>query len=104
MPKFYGKIGYSTTRETSPGVWEDKIIERDCSGDLVRNKQQFIFSDSVNDNVNVSNELSIVADPYARENFGYMKYVKFMGAKWKIQSVEVQYPRLILTIGGIYNG
>ena len=58
----------------------------------------------MNDNVNLANELSIVADPYANEHFFAMRYVELMGAKWKITNVDVQYPRLILTIGGVYNG
>ena len=63
----------------------------------------FLFSFSINDNLNISNEFSIIADPFAYENFQNMRYIVFMGAKWKITSVEVQYPRLILTVGGVYN-
>ena len=100
MAKFYGPIGYAVTEETTPGVWEDRISERMYFGELVRNTRRL----QTNDNINVSNEISILADPFARENFHLMKYVGFMGAKWKIESVEVQYPRLILTIGGVYNG
>lgn len=104
MAKFFGVIGYSVTNETSPGVWEEDIIERDYYGDLVRNVRKTQSSDGLNDDINVANEISIVADPFANENFHSMRYVHFMGAKWKIMSVEVQYPRLILTIGGVYNG
>lgn len=104
MAKFYGVIGYAVTEETKPGVWKEQITEREYFGDLNRNKRQLQSADQLNDNINVANEISIVADPFANENFHMMRYVKFMGTKWKITNVEVQYPRLILTIGGVYNG
>lgn len=104
MAKFYGTIGYVKTVETEPGMWEEQKIERQYSGGLVKNTRRLESSGGVNDNVNISNEVSIVADPYAYENFHAMRYIKFMGAKWKISNVEVRYPRLILTIGGVYNG
>ena len=104
MAKFYGAIGYVETVETSPGVWEEQITERNYYGELVRNTSRFQISDQVNDNVNIANEISVIADPFATQNFHAMRYVEFMGAKWKITNVEVRYPRLILTIGGVYNG
>lgn len=104
MAKFFGAIGYFITKETSPGVWEEDATERSYYGDLVRNVRKTQSSDGLNDDINVANEISIVADPFANENFHSMRYVRFMGAKWKIMSVEVQYPRLILAIGGVYNG
>ena len=104
MAKFYGAVGYVETTETSKGVWEEKITERQYYGDLIRNSRRLESSGNLNDNVNVSNEISIVADPFANQNFHLMRYIEFMGAKWKISNVEVKYPRLILTIGGVYNG
>lgn len=104
MAKFFGAIGYAETKETTPGVWEEQITERTYYGDLIRNTRRLRTSDKLNNDINVTNEISIVADPFAYQNFHLMKYVAFMGAKWKIESVEVQYPRLILTIGGVYNG
>ena len=104
MAKFYGSIGYAETVETKPGVWEERITERMYYGELVRNTRRLQDSGMLNDNINVANEISIVADPFANENFHSMRYVEFMGAKWKISNVEVQYPRLILSIGGKYNG
>lgn len=104
MAKFYGVIGYVVTTETEPGVWEEQLTERSYYGELVRNMSKFQTSGGVNDNVNVSNEISIVADPYAIQNFHSMRYVEFMGTNWKITNVEVKYPRLVLSIGGVYNG
>lgn len=104
MAKWYGTIGYVETVETKPGIWEEVPTERSYYGDLLRNTSKNQSSGNVNDNINVSNLISIIADPYANEHFHALRYVVFMGAKWKITSVEVQYPRLILTIGGLYNG
>lgn len=104
MAKFCGLIGYATSEKTSPGVWEDKIIERKHKGDVLQNVRRLETSDTLNDDINISNKVSIVADPYAKQNFHSMKYVEFMGTRWKITNVEVQFPRLILTIGGEYNG
>lgn len=103
MAKFYGAIGYAVTVETSPGVWDERITERTYYGDLIRDTRRLQSSETLNDNINIANEISIVADPFANENFYSMRYVVFRGAKWKISNVEVQYPRLILTIGGVYN-
>lgn len=104
MAKFYGVIGFAETVETKPGIWKEVITERSYSGDLIRNSRNLQTSDSVNDNINISNEISIIADPYAEANFHNIRFVKFMGTKWKIKNVEVLYPRLRLTVGGVYNG
>lgn len=103
MAKFYGKIGFAENVEIEKGVWEEKITERPYFGDVTRNIRRLRDASKVNSDVDISNEISIVADPYANENFHTMRYVVFMGSKWKIESVEVQYPRLILSIGGLYN-
>lgn len=104
MAKYYGIIGYAEAVETAPGVWKEQITERNYYGDVIRNVRRLQTADKLNDDINVNNELSIVADPYAINNFHAMRYAEFMGAKWKISNVEVKYPRLILTLGGLYNG
>lgn len=104
MAKYYGKIGYIETKQTSPGVWEEVKEERYYDGDVIRNTRRWESNNNLNDNLNVSNQISIVADPYAYENFHSMRYAEWMGTLWKITEVEVLYPRLVLTIGGVYNG
>ena len=104
MAKFYGLIGYAESVEVEPGVWEDRITEHRYYGDLIRNTRRLQSSDKVNDDITTSNEISILADPFAYENFHSMRYVEFMGTKWKVVNVDVQYPRLILSLGGVYNG
>ena len=104
MAKWYGAIGYAETVEVRPGVKEEQITELNYFGDLVRNTRRLMSTDQLNDNINVANEISILADPFAEQNFHNMRYIEFMGAKWKISNVDVQRPRLILTLGGLYNG
>ena len=104
MAKFYGVIGFTETVETEPGLWEDSIKEYSYSGDLIRNTRRLESSNGTLDNVNISNVISILADPYARENFHNMRYVVFRGNKWKVSNIEDLYPRLELTLGGLYNG
>lgn len=104
MGKWFGRIGYSEQLEVSPGVWEEKITERQYYGDVVRNIRRLESSVNVNDDINASMEISIVADPFALSNFHSMRYIEYMGSLWKISNVEVNYPRLVLTIGGLWNG
>lgn len=104
MAKWHGKVGYCETVETEPGVYEEQITERTYFGDLIRSSRRYQNSGGVNDDLNISNEISIVADPFLRQNFSSIRYVEFMGAKWKVTNIEIQYPRLTLTVGGVYNG
>ena len=103
MAKFYGKIGFDTTEETSPGVWRQTIVERTYRGDLNKTYSKWDRADKLNDDINITNNISIVADPFAFENFAHIRYVEFMGEKWKVTSIDVSYPRLTLSVGGLYN-
>lgn len=104
MAKWYGKVGYVVTEETRPGVWTPRVVERPYYGDLVKNFNKVQSPDKVNNDISVADDISIVSDPYAYENFQSIRYVEFMGAKWSVTSVQVQHPRILLTIGGVYNG
>ena len=103
MAKFYGAIGFAEMVEVRPGVHKEEMTEHHYYCDLTRNSRRLQSTDQLNDNVIVSNEVSIIADPYANGNFHSIRYVEFMGAKWKVSNIEVQPPRLILTLGGVYN-
>jgi len=103
MAKFYGAIGYADTVETTPGVWQERITERIYSGDVLKNTSKTRDGENLNPNLVLENRLSIVADPFAYEHFYSIRYVQWMGAKWQVSAVEVQRPRLILTVGGVYN-
>lgn len=104
MARFHGVIGYGVSAETYPGVWEESVDERFYTGDVIRNTRRLETGEKVNDDITVNNSISIVADAYANNHFFAMRYVEWMGVKWKITNVEVQHPRLILTIGGVYHG
>lgn len=104
MAKWFGKIGYAETSETSPGVWKQEIVEKEYFGDMTRIIRRYDSSQNLNDDLNISNELSILSDPYAMNHFHTIRYAEFQGVKWKVTSVEVNYPRLILSLGGVYNG
>ena len=107
MAKWYGKVGYISTEEveTAPGVWKAIPTEREYYGDLVRNHKRFeAVQQQVNDDIKLQNEISIVADPYALQNFQDIRYVTIGETAWKVTSVDVQFPRLTLSVGGVYNG
>lgn len=104
MAKWYGKVGYVVFDKTEPGVYKPVPTERNYDGDLIRNTSKWTPAGKVNDDISLSNQISIVADPFAYQNYLNIRYVEFMGAFWKVTSVEVQRPRLILTVGGVYNG
>ncbi len=104
MDRFCGIIGYAITEETSKGVWKTNIVEKAVFGDIIKNSKRYENSNNVNSDINISNQFSVMVDPYAMENIHLMKYLEYLGAKWKITSVEVQYPRILLTVGGVYNG
>jgi hypothetical protein len=104
MAKFYGEIGFAETSETAPGVWTATITEQFYSGDVIRNTQKWQKGEGLNDNIEINNIISILADPYAYQNLSKMQYIKWMGALWKITNIEPQRPRLLLSIGGVYNG
>jgi hypothetical protein len=104
MAKYFGSVGYAETVETSPGIFKEQIVPRDYYGDIIRNNRRLESSDQVNDDINVTNQISIVSDPYAIKNFWKIRYATFMGQKWKVKDVSVEFPRLILTLGGLYNG
>ena len=102
--KFVGKIGFVQTVDDGHGVWRQDVIERTYKGDLVRNYKNYQNSESVNDNLTLSNNLSIIADKFVTEQLSMMKYVKLRGSYWSITSADIQPPRIILTLGGVYNG
>ena len=103
MARFCGTVGYAITEETRPGIWEEQIVERTYRGDVVKNNSSRISGEGLNDDIQISSDISIMADAFAYQNFAYIKYVDFMGAKWKVISVTPERPRITLTLGGIYN-
>lgn len=103
MAKYWGAIGFVVTEETAPDVWEERIVERNYSGDVLRDRYQWQGAQQVNDNFNVSNRISIVADRFAVSHLHAIRYLTWLGTKWKVKSAEVLRPRLLLEIGDVYN-
>lgn len=103
MAKYYGRIGYAEYNYERPGITEENIVTRTYYGDVLQNLRRLQSTDEVNDDLTLSNRISILSDPYLLENFHRIRFAEYMGVKWKVSSVDVQYPRLILTLGGVYN-
>jgi hypothetical protein len=104
MAKFRGKVGYGIAVEEAPGVHVDRITEVPYKGDVIRNTAKGLPGESLNDDISVGNSISIIADGYAIEHFMRIKYVEWAGVNWTVTDVEVQRPRLILSLGSVYNG
>lgn len=105
MSKWCGKIGYEETVETEPGVWEPQIIEKEQFGDLIEHRfRRDSSSESVNDDLTISTEISVIAGPYTMEHCSSIIYAELMGTKWKVKNIDLQYPRIRLTLGGVWNG
>lgn len=104
MTKFYGNVGFVTVKEVKPDIWKPEETVKFYYGDVTRNQRRWENAESVNDNITVSNEISLVMDDFLQKNAGYLKWVEFMGAKWKVASITIDYPRLTLTLGGVWNG
>ena len=105
MAKWYGKVGYAVYAEIEPGTWKEQITEIPYYGDIKSDhfkRQQ--SSNQVNDNIVISNVISIVADPFAYQNCSNIAYAEYLGTKWKVTDIDPQFPRLLLTLGGVYNG
>lgn len=105
--KFSGNVGYCVSQEGTgdrEGIWEDVVVERHYYGDVLQNTQRWEQGMDILDDAKLTNKISIMADAVLFEHFSTLKYVEWMGARWKVTSIEVLRPRLILTLGGVYNG
>ena len=103
MSRYSGRIGFAVTEETAPGVWTPMITEKPVKGEILRNSTRTTSGESINDNVTISNRISVLGNPYMFENFKFMKYITWRGTKWTITNKEIQGRRLILDIGGEWN-
>lgn len=102
MARYCGKVGYVSDVETSPGVYEEEVYERTYYGDIIKHSSRW-DERGINNNILVNNEISILADPYAYQHFSEMRYIEYMGSKWKIANLTVSRPRITITMGGLYN-
>lgn len=104
MNKFCGAVGYAQTVEARPGVFQLQVTERKQRGDVLRQIHRWENGETRNDDLNVNHQISIVADEFAVSHCSDIRYVQWMGTKWKVTGIDVRHPRLILTLGGVYHG
>ncbi len=102
MAKYYGMIGFATQEETKPGIWEDVIVERPYKGDVLRNGRRYDRSEDINDNFTITNQFSIVSDAFLYSHIPALRYLEYMGSKFKIVSAELDRPRVTISVGGVY--
>lgn len=103
MARYHGYVGYAIDVEAYPGVWEEQISEHEYFGDVIKNRMNIQQNGNVNAKITISNSISIIGDPFAYEHVYAMRYVTYLNKKWIITNIDIQRPRLILTIGGLYN-
>jgi len=104
VARWFGKVGFGQQRETAPGVHTDEITELLYYGDVVRDARRLSEAEQLNKNISTSNSISIIADAHANRNYFAIRFVEWGGAVWTVTEVEVQFPRLILRLGEVYNG
>lgn len=105
--RFFGKVGYVWSEEGTgerEGIWEEYSEEHDYYGDILTNNRRYEQGTGINDDVNITNRISIVADAFAWDHIFALKYIEWMGQKWKVTNVEIARPRLVLQVGGLWNG
>lgn len=105
MAKYYGSVGFAVSKESedSPGDWINEIEERKYYGEVIARRRNWKETTNLNDNIEINNQIGILADPYAYQNLGEIRYVTWYGTKWRVTSIDVGYPRITLSIGGVYN-
>lgn len=104
MGKWFGKIGYCVTKETTPGTWDEQVTEHEHFGQIIDDSRRHQSGNNANEDVDVTVKISILSDPFVESSVQHIRYVEFMGALWEVTSVQPKPPRLILTLGGVYNG
>ena len=103
--KFYGKLGYVATVEVTAGRYEEQVIkEQSGVGDVLVLSRRLQSTDQQNDDLELGNEISVLIDPFAAEHFHELRYVLWQGVRWRATKVTVEWPRLRISLGGVYNG
>lgn len=103
MTKWSGSIGYALAEETQPGVWTEDITEKKYYGDIIRDNRRIVDQGEINGNINISNNISIISNSFMLENMAFMRYITFAKSKWKINTVDIKPPRIIISLGGLYH-
>ena len=101
--RYNGRLGFAITEETAPGVWENIISEKAAKGDILMNNIQYNAQSQLNDEITISNQISIMASSYVLKNWEHIVYATYMRQKWRVSNVKLAFPRIILTLGGVYS-
>ena len=106
MARFHGRVGYGESAETESGsgIWTDQITEKEYTGYVIQVRRGTDPGPDYNTTFTVQTIISIVADAYANDRFLAIRYVEWAGVLWTVTSVEVQRPRLLLSLGEVYDG
>ena len=107
MARFYGKIGFEIEQqETEPGIYEPaSMIEKPYFGTYVRNTRRWeSSSEGINNDLKLNTQISILCDVYMTEHWPAIKYAQINGVNWKVDSIEIKRPRVLLMLGGEWNG
>lgn len=103
--RYSGMIGFAPTKNKGDDdIWSEKIEEHPYKGDIVRHSYNAQNVEKLTDDVQVNMQISIVANEFAYNFMHLIRYATWRGVKWRVTSVEPQYPRLLLSLGGVYNG
>ena len=102
--KFYGNIGFAVTEDDGDGVWKETITDKKYAGDILRFARNKESGEHINDGLRINTQISLLLDPWFQDHISQLRYAEYMNTKWIIDSVDIQYPRVNLTLGGIYHG
>ena len=105
--RFHGYLGYEGPSVEDPpdsGIYKASVVERVHTGVIVKHRRNQDNATSINGVMSVNNDISIVGDPYALEHLHNLKYIRWNNVCWTVTSVETDTPRIIVSIGEVYNG
>ena len=64
--KFSGMVGYKIQEEVAPGIWQNRIVERKCIGDVIQTAwHSQAAATTINDNAKLNVQIEIVAGAWA---------------------------------------
>ena len=105
MARFHDKVGFMIGQDNQEtGKYEYQAVERAYYGRILEHTRRWESADSVNDDLTVANQIAITANDYAFQHASSIAYVRWMHGLWKVTSIRVKTPEIILTLGGVWNG
>lgn len=97
-------LGFSEkNKEVRPGVWKMQPEEVTHRAKLLTYNKDYDSGEEVNDDLKLRNRYEIVMKD-KKLDYQDMRYVIVKGTKWKVSALEFLEVRIIITLGGVYNG